>query len=153
MNKVANAAVTEDGGFVLEMRRTFQAERTRVFDAFIKPEALAAWWGPAGVTAPRVELDLTPGGAFEIDMHHDKGAIHYLSGVYEEITPPERLVFSWAWGQGEDRGPSTHVILDFHEVAGGTEIVLTHSGFANEDARGQHGEGWGGCFDGLAAYL
>ena len=106
---MANATVTEGGGFVLEMRRTFQAERSRVFDAFTKPEALAAWWGPEGVTAPRVELDLRPGGAFAVDMHHEKGAVHYLSGVYEEITPPERLVYSWAWGQGEDKGPSTHV--------------------------------------------
>ena len=153
MNSVTNAAGTDDGGFVLEMRRTFQAERERVFEAFTRPDALSQWWGPAGVSAPRVELDLRHGGSFEIDMHHDSGNVHYLSGVYEEITPHDRLVFSWAWGQGEDKGPATHVTLEFHDVAEGTEIVLTHRGFATEEGQHQHGSGWGGCFECLDIYL
>ena len=53
------------------------------------------------------------------------------------------------FGSAGSRG----ITLEFHEVAGGTEIVLTHSGFPSEDARGQHDGGWAGCFDCLAAYL
>jgi uncharacterized protein YndB with AHSA1/START domain len=135
------------------MRRTFHAARPRVFEAFTNPQALSQWWGPAGVTAPRVEVDLWPGGAFEIDMHHDSGNVHYLSGVYEEISPHDRLVFSWAWGRDEDKGPATHVTLEFHDVAAGTEIVLTHRGFATEEAQSQHSSGWGGCFDCLVSHL
>ncbi len=153
MNRVTNAAVTEDGGFILEMSRTFNADRPRVFEAFTKPESLAQWWGPVGVSAPRVELDLQKGGAFEIDMHNSSGGVHYLSGVYEEISPHDRLVFTWAWGQGADKGPSTHVTLEFRDVADGTEILLTHRGFATEDARDQHGSGWTGCFECLVEHL
>ena len=86
-------------------------------------------------------------------MQHNNGAIYYLSGVYEEIKPPERLVYSWAWGQGADKGPSAHLVLAFHEVADGAEIVLTHTGFSSEDGRGQHNGGWTGCFDSLARLL
>ena len=153
MNAVTNAAVTEDGGFVLEMSRTFGAPRDRVFEAFTKPEALAQWWGPKGCTAPRVELDVQPGGAFAIDMHHASGQVHYLSGVYEEISPHDRPVFTWAWGQGDDKGPPTHVTLEFLDVATGTEIILTHRGFPTDEARAQHGGGWTGCFDCLVDYL
>jgi len=76
------------------MRRTFQATRPRVFEAFTNPETLSQWWGPEGCTAPRIAMDLRPGGAFEIDMHQASGNIAYLSGVYDEISPHDRLAFT-----------------------------------------------------------
>jgi uncharacterized protein YndB with AHSA1/START domain len=153
MSTVTDASAHEDGGFTLEMRRTFKAGRDRVFAAFTKPETLAQWWGPPGCTAPRVDLDLASGGAFAIDMHHSNGNINYLSGVYDEISPPEKLAFTWAWGQGEDKGPATHVTLEFIEVSEGTEIILTHRGFGDEENRDLHGQGWDGCFACLVEFI
>ncbi len=153
MNNVSNAEALADGGFILEMRRTFQAARPRVFEAFTNPEALSRWWGPEGCTAPRIDMDLRPGGAFEIDMHQASGNIAYLSGVYDEFSPHDRLAFTWAWGQGAEKGPATHVTLEFHDVAEGTEIILTHKGFATEEGRDQHGDGWSSSFGCLVEQL
>ena len=49
---------------VLRLRRTFEAPRETVFDAFTKPDELAKWWGPKGMTTPVAEVDLRTGGAY-----------------------------------------------------------------------------------------
>ncbi|MFP6708087.1 MAG: hypothetical protein VCE75_19065 [Alphaproteobacteria bacterium] len=41
MNNVSNAKALADGGFILEMRRTFQAACPRVFEVFTNSEALS----------------------------------------------------------------------------------------------------------------
>ena len=77
----------------------------RVNTARVKEiEIVISMTAPARIGLPRVDVDLRRGGAFAIDMHHDNGTVHYLSGVYEEITPPRRLVFSWAWARARTRG-------------------------------------------------
>jgi uncharacterized protein YndB with AHSA1/START domain len=43
--------------------------------------------------------------------------------------------------------------MEFHDVAEGTEIVLTHKGFATEESRDQHGDGWSGSFGCLVEIL
>jgi hypothetical protein len=54
--------------------RLIDAPRERVFDAWVKPEKLAQWWGPKGFTNARCEIDPRPGGKIRIDMIRDSGA-------------------------------------------------------------------------------
>jgi uncharacterized protein YndB with AHSA1/START domain len=49
---------------------------------------------PESVSIPLVELDVRVGGAFRVDMLID-GAVVTHTGVYREVTPPEKLVFTW----------------------------------------------------------
>jgi uncharacterized protein YndB with AHSA1/START domain len=53
---------------VLRITRTFPATRERVFDALTKPEQVAQWWGPAGFSLPKAELDLRVGGTYRFTM-------------------------------------------------------------------------------------
>nr|HEV7954710.1 SRPBCC domain-containing protein [Candidatus Acidoferrales bacterium] len=55
---------------------------------------VAQWWGPTGFTTPVCELDVRPGGAILIHMRAPDGTIYPMSGIYNEIVPPERLVFT-----------------------------------------------------------
>lgn len=74
--------------------RIFDAPRELVFKAWTDPSHLAQWWGPKGFTNPVCEVDLRPGGTLRIVMRAPDGAEHPMMGVFREIAPPERLVFT-----------------------------------------------------------
>ena len=142
-----------DDAPVLRLSRSFAAPRERVFRAFTAPTQLVRWWGPKGFTVPACTLDVRAGGAWRTVMRSPEGTDHIVSGVYREITPPERVVFTWAWEHDGVRGHETVVIIELFETPGGTRLELTHEGFESENARDRHGEGWSGCFDCLEQAL
>src|SRR5258706_7231658 len=74
--------------------RVFDAPRDLVFKAWTDPEHLARWWGPKEFTNPVCEADVRVGGAWRIVMRAPDGGEYPCGGVYREIVPPERLVFT-----------------------------------------------------------
>jgi uncharacterized protein YndB with AHSA1/START domain len=76
----------------LVITRTFNAPRALVFKAWTDPEHVAKWWGPNGFTTPVCELDARVGGAIRIHMRGPDGTIYPMTGVFQEIVEPERLV-------------------------------------------------------------
>ena len=100
---------------VLRLSRSFAAPRDRVFRAFTAPAQLARWWGPKGFTVPACTLDVRVGGAWRTVMRSPEGKDHIVSGVYREITPPERMVLTWAWEEAGARGHETLVTIELAE--------------------------------------
>jgi len=80
----------------LVLTRVFKAPRGPVFAAWTEPTQVAQWWGPNGFTNPVCELDVRPGGAIRIHMRGPDGTVYPMTGVYQEIVEPERLVFTSA---------------------------------------------------------
>lgn len=78
---------------VMTLTRTFDAPRDLVFKVWTDPKHLAQWWGPHHFTNPVCELDVRPGGAIRIDMRGPDGNVYPMTGEYQEIVAPERLVF------------------------------------------------------------
>src|SRR3954471_18796998 len=77
------------------LTRLFDAPRELVFDAMTKPEHVKRWWGHLGegYSVPVCEIDFRVGGAWRFVNRHPKGdAVFY--GVYREIVPPSRVVFT-----------------------------------------------------------
>lgn len=137
----------------LNLRRTFKAPRPEVFRAWTDPEELKKWWGPEGYATPSAEVDLRVGGKYRLGMMKlPKGETFYLSGVYREVRPPERLVYTWRW-ESEPEPGETLVTVEFQEVGDATEVVLTHEFFPTAKAREDHNRGWNGCLDRLAKVL
>jgi len=72
--------------------------------------------------------------------------VHTVRGEFTEVRPPERLAYTWSWEQGPDAAMAgseeTLVIIDFLEDGAGTLVKLIHSGFASEEIRGMHAQGW-----------
>lgn len=132
---------------VLRLTRRFEAPRERVFEAWTSPEVLKDWWraGPHWET-PVAEVDLRPGGRYRLAMTDtDKGETHVVVGEYREIQPPERLVYTWSWESNSDemKGSEDSVVtVEFAEADGGTEVSLTHTGFATDEIRDLHAHGW-----------
>jgi uncharacterized protein YndB with AHSA1/START domain len=72
------------------------------------------------------------GGAWRTVMSSPEGKDHIVSGVYREITRPERLVLTWAWEEEGVRGHETLVTIELAETPGGTRLELTQEGFESE---------------------
>jgi uncharacterized protein YndB with AHSA1/START domain len=102
---------------------------------------------------PTAEVDLRPGGRYRLSMRDtDTGAVHTIVGEYREIRRPERLAYTWTWESNpeEMKGSEESLVeVDFVEDGDETEVVLTHSGFANAEIRAMHEHGWNACLDNL----
>jgi uncharacterized protein YndB with AHSA1/START domain len=137
----------------LQLRRTFAAPRERVFRAWTDAREFALWFHPtAEHTTVITRLDLKVGGNYSLEMHHKSGNVHKLSGTYQQIKPPEKLSFTWRWDT-DSPDQETLVSLDFLDLGGATEIVLSHGQFPDAETRDKHNQGWLGCFDQLKTYL
>ena len=79
------------------------------------------------------------------------GEAHDVSGVYREVIPNEKLVYSWAWKSTPER--ESLVTIELTAAAGGTELTLKHDQFFDEAARDRHEHGWTGCLARLDRYL
>ena len=139
---------------VLRLERRFAAPRDAVFDAWTNPDVLREWWAAQPTwDTPTADVDLREGGRYRLAMRDpDSGETHTLVGEYREIRRPERLVYTWTWESNEDAmsgSEDTLVEVDFADDGDGTNVVVTHSGFANEELRDMHAHGWNGCLDNL----
>jgi uncharacterized protein YndB with AHSA1/START domain len=82
------------GERTVTLTRLYEAPRALVWRAWTDPAHLARWFGPRGFTSSVPELDLRVGGALRIVMHGPDGNDYPMKGVFREIVPPERLVFT-----------------------------------------------------------
>ncbi len=144
-------ATRHESTITLRLRRTYPASRERIFRAWTTPEELTRWHAPAPLSTPSAEVDLRVGGKYRIAMRDPSGAEYHAVGVYREIDRPRKLVFTWGWEE-RDIGP-TLVTIELFEKGEGTELVLTHEKFPNEQERDQHQHGWNGVLDKLAQFI
>jgi uncharacterized protein YndB with AHSA1/START domain len=82
------------GEGTVTITRVFDAPRELVWRAWTDPKMLARWFGPRGFTSSVLELDVRVGGNLRIVMHVPDGNDYPMKGVFREVTPPERLLFS-----------------------------------------------------------
>ncbi len=142
----------------LVITRVFDAPRELVWKAWTDPERMKRWWGPHGFTNPVCELDARPGGAIRIDMRGPGGTVYPMTGVYQEIREPERLVFTSA-ALDEQGKPLFEVLntVTFAEHGGKTTLTVQArvSKATAEAAPYLEGmeEGWSQSLDRLADYL
>ena len=97
------------------MTRDFDAPRRLVFEAFTRPEHLKRWWGLRDSTLTVCEVDLRPGGAWRFVTRKANGKEEPFRGEYREITPPERLVYTFMYDVDGFRDPGGLVTDVFHE--------------------------------------
>jgi|ERR1017187_8012189 uncharacterized protein YndB with AHSA1/START domain len=137
----------------LQLKRTFQAPRDRVFRAWTDPKELALWFRASPDYSTRVPvLDFRVGGKYCLELRHKDGNVHRLAGTYREIKPPEKIVFTWRWEQDPNAYDSL-VTVEFRDLGQSTEIALHHEQFPNVEECEKHNQGWNGCFDQFVKYL
>lgn len=141
------------GGLRLQMERVLAPRRQTVWRALTEPDRLASWWGPAGFTAPRVELDLRVGGRYRIEMKPPEGDVFFLRGEFREIAPPSRLAYTFRWEEPHPDDRETVVELSLAERDGATALTLEQGPFATEARRALHRGGWSDSLARLAEHL
>ncbi len=127
----------------LVLRRTYKAPRDRVFEAWTTPEIASTFLGPGDVEAVDVRMDVRPGGGYSITMQRPQGEPYIATGVYREIVVPKRLSMTWRWREDDPADErDTLLTLEFNDLGGETELVLTHELLASEESRDRHERGW-----------
>jgi len=136
------------------VRRRFAAPRRAVYRAWTEPALLGWFCNPA---QPRpddpIQVDLRVGGAWRLRMVIDEQTDYLTGGVYREIVPDRRLVFTWGavggWPDLTDGlGDAPVVTVEFDDAEsarsdddtgrGGTLMTVTvalPAHFADADAR------------------
>jgi uncharacterized protein YndB with AHSA1/START domain len=147
--------VTPSGPVVLRMERTFGAPAEAVFEAWTSSEVLRRWWSPGpDWETPIADADLRVGGRLRIVMRSPDGEEFGGGGEYIEVTPPERLVFSWTWDGHEGHEGSQLIEVEFNDQGDGTtSVVVTNRGIKDEKSKEAHREGWEGSLANLERVL
>lgn len=133
----------------LRLSRIIQADPGTVFRAWTEPEQMKRWACPEGLTVADAQSDLRVGGKYLIRMEGAEGLVHTAVGVYREIERPRRLVYTWDWLEEGHSVGETLVTVDFNELDGSTEVVLTHELFPGAEAKEAHEQGWASCLNRL----
>jgi uncharacterized protein YndB with AHSA1/START domain len=117
--------VTEPSDREIRITRLFDAPRALVYEAFTKPEHVRRWWGRLGegYSVPVCEGDVRLGGTWRYVNKTPKGGLVAFYGVYREIVPPERLVFTEIYEPFPD-GESLVTVV-FADENGKTRMTLT----------------------------
>ncbi|SFB19653.1 MULTISPECIES: SRPBCC domain-containing protein [unclassified Bacillus (in: firmicutes)] len=134
--------------FTLQLNHTYPVKRERVFGAWVKPEELKKWWGPKGYHTTIEEMDVKVHGKYKFIMQNPNGQNLVLTGHYLEITPNEKLVFTWKWENGKAEFPTTKVTIDFRENGDSTEVIVTHTDLPSEEEAKNHNHGWTSSLEG-----
>jgi uncharacterized protein YndB with AHSA1/START domain len=143
----------------LTITRIYNAPRALVFKMWVDPKHMAQWWGPRGFSNPVCELDARVGGKIWIVMRGPKGSDYDMdfpmSGTFQEIVEPERLVFT-AVAEDKQGNPllRAHTTVTFEDIGGKTKLTLHASAVGLAPAALQMlagmEAGWNGSLDQLA---
>lgn len=150
----------------LKIHREFDAPIDKVWAMWTKPELFSQWYGPNGMSIPSAEMDVAVGGVRKICMEMaspDRKMSMWFTGVYKEVSPPNRLVYTesmcdadgnvispQSMGMPEGHPDVTEVIVELSERDGKTLMKMYHVGVP----AGSAGEGgWNQAFDKLASLV
>jgi uncharacterized protein YndB with AHSA1/START domain len=133
----------------LTLKRRIRAAPAQVYAAWTDPEKLARWFGPKDTVAGsvRAEVDVRPAGRYQMSFATDDGERHRVGGVYREVVPGSRLVFTWAWQSTPER--ESIVTVTLVPDGDGTLLTLHQEQLFDQKARDGHERGWTGSLDKL----
>ena len=149
-------ASLQAGRPALTLHRKFPVAPEKVWRAWTDPQALSRWFGPGGPGDPQTvslaEMDVRAGGRYRLVFGGPEGTDHEAAGVYQEVVPNEKLVFTWCWPRTTPDRVSQVTIL-FRAEVGGTDMEFRHEQFFDQAACDGHRRGWTEAFEKLTAVL
>lgn len=132
-------------GKVVCLKQVFKIDINKMFDLWTKPELIVKWMSPdpEHFPPPPAELEAKVGGNYRIVMIDANGE-HIVGGHFTKIKRPTLLEYTWQWEGGTE---VSKVRVEMHEVAGGTQLILTHEHPEGSEMPDLHKEGWEHCFE------
>lgn len=139
----------------LVLSRIIDAPREKVWRCWTDPELMKHWFVPKPWGIAAVDIDVRPGGRSNITMRDPDGNEYPNTGVYLEVVPNEKLVFTDAFTEGwqASEKPFFVGVLTFEDEGGKTRYTARARHWKMEDKEthekmGFH-EGWGQCAEQL----
>jgi uncharacterized protein YndB with AHSA1/START domain len=150
-------ASTDTAAHELVLTRLIDVPREKLFRCWVEPALIVRWFTPPPWKTTSAEVDLRPGGSSFVMMQGPDGTEMPNRGVYLEVVPNERLVFTDAYTSAwvPSAKPFFTLVLTFEKEGGGTRYTArarhwTAEDCASHEAMGFH-TGWGIATDQLAA--
>jgi uncharacterized protein YndB with AHSA1/START domain len=136
----------------LTLARRLNASPEKVYAAWTDPKNLIQWFMPPSAVPGTVkaEMDLRVGGKYRFSFDKD-GEYFEVGGVYREVVPHTRLVFTWAWHSTPER--ESVVTISIKAEGERTLLTLHHAQFTDQAARDSHERGWSGMLDNIERLL
>src|SRR5260370_7881514 len=102
---------------------------------------MTRWFGPANARIASVQADIDGriGGRFRISFSTDD-EYYEAGGVYREVVPNQRLVFSWAWHSTPER--ESQVTISLKPDGDGTLLTLHHEQLFDQAPPDGHDRPW-----------
>ena len=107
---MSTTATIKENNIKLQLTRVFDAPRELVFKAWTDANQFKQWFGAAacdGASLQSVKVDARVGGKYRLQVRRPDGEFFTTVGIYREVKPPERLVFTWQFekdGSGDEFG-------------------------------------------------
>jgi uncharacterized protein YndB with AHSA1/START domain len=135
----------------LTIKRRFNASPEKIYAAWTDPAKLSKWFGCAGATVIDASLDVRVGGSYTITVRKENGEEPRVGGVYRDVIPNRKLVFTWAPDWRLQAESLVTVLIT--PADSGSYLTLIHEKFVDEETRDATESGWDSCLDRLDAYL
>lgn len=141
----------------LVLTRLVDVSAEKLYRCWTEPALLVQWFAPLPWTTPSADLDVRPGGANRITMRSPEGEDMPNEGIYLEVVPNQKLVFTDAFKAGwvPTGQPFMAVELTFTPEGDKTRYTARARHWTVEACQqhvqmGFH-QGWGQCADQLIA--
>jgi uncharacterized protein YndB with AHSA1/START domain len=153
-------AVTDDldPDLDLVLVRELAAPRAVIWRCWTEPEHLMQWFVPKPHKVTACHLDVRVGGACNTTFDVE-GAVMENKGVYLEVVPGEKLVFTDTYTEGWKPAaePFMTAIVTFEDMGGGRTRYTAVARHRNAETARQHRDmgfhdGWGTVATQLEAY-
>ena len=129
--------------------RTMNARRELVWQAWTEKKELAAWLPSTPLES--ISFDVREGGHYRYTMvNKDTGEEYHTGGVFLDVVPFERLVFTW----GHPNDPNSPVVtLTLTAQGDRTEMIFHLRGFAGHPGDKYMYDGWSDALENMATHL
>jgi uncharacterized protein YndB with AHSA1/START domain len=114
--------------------RVFDAPRDLVFSAWTDPRHLAQWWGPNGFTTTTHSFEFRAGGVWRFVMHGPDGRDYQNRITFDEIIPPEHIVYRHSGGDDVEPVQFTQTVT-FEDLGNGQTRMTWHGKFPSVEER------------------
>ena len=136
----------------LTLKRRLNARPEKVYAAWTDPEKIIRWFGRSDAKPGsfQAEIDARIGGRYRVSFS-TADEYYEVGGIYREVVPNQKLVFSWAWHSTPER--ESLVTVSLKPDGDGTLLTLTHEQLFDQAARDGHERGWLGALDKLERFI
>ncbi|MDT1060617.1 SRPBCC family protein [Paracoccus sp. CPCC 101403] len=142
----------------LVLKRLLAAPRAAIWRCWTEPDLLVQWFCPKPWNVSEARIELRPGGQFSTVMNGPEGERFDNIGVFLEILPGERLIFTDAFEPGwRPAGkPFMAASVTLSDAEGGGTDYEARAMHWNAETKAEHEAmgfhtGWGMAADQLEA--